>query len=526
MTLTNDQRATPRRLLLAIGLLFAQGFACSGGNDFTAADGSVANDAGDSSSIVANPNGDSTDAGSAPVGTADATTGLPSVDASGADATAALDAGAVDSGPTDGQGPDAVGDGAARDAFACPAMTLACDGGCIPNDIHNCGACGTACASPEGGTATCAVSASPPACVASCPTNLTKCGAACVPLQTDQNNCGTCGHSCVHGACQAGSCQPWVIAIENTVAENGTQNLATDGTNVVWSSGTGINEAPVQGGNPIPLLAQSTLPIYGVAMASKRVVWTLVDSNAGVYLQTATEDVAGSASTNTHLVTGGSMCSPMGLTVTPDGTTAYLIVQCSSGSQVYQCDLNSFNCSSLATVGITTSYPSNDVAFANGFLFWTDYVNGSVQRYSTTSPTKQIDTLAVTQNPFRLAVDATYVYWAEDESTTTSEVARALQSTLSGGNVVVGAVAGRLISGMASASDGTGLYFSADDYFDGGVPGDHLKVAPVNGASAPVALPNLSPETLFGMAAAGGVVYWFAVDATSTHLSIYGVRGL
>jgi hypothetical protein len=44
-------------------------------------------------------------------------------------------------------------------------------------------------------------------CTIACGTSMTACSGACVDLQTDGSNCGSCGHACASGTmCSAGSC--------------------------------------------------------------------------------------------------------------------------------------------------------------------------------------------------------------------------------------------------------------------------------------------------------------------------------
>jgi hypothetical protein len=42
----------------------------------------------------------------------------------------------------------------------------------------------------------------------SCPGLTAQCNNACADLQSDSLNCGTCGHSCLGGTCESGSCKP------------------------------------------------------------------------------------------------------------------------------------------------------------------------------------------------------------------------------------------------------------------------------------------------------------------------------
>ncbi len=78
--------------------------------------------------------------------------------------------------------------------------------GCEANlgsDVHNCGACGTACPAPANGSATC----SGGACGIACNPGFADCGGTCQNVESDVNNCGGCGHVCAAGdTCQNGTC--------------------------------------------------------------------------------------------------------------------------------------------------------------------------------------------------------------------------------------------------------------------------------------------------------------------------------
>jgi len=102
---------------------------------------------------------------------------------------------------------------------ACPSGTTPCGSGlaqaCVnlQADLHNCGACGHACPIPLAGQATCINGG----CGVACPSGTTRCGSglaqACVNLQTDVHNCGACGSACTVPAggsatCTNGQCVP------------------------------------------------------------------------------------------------------------------------------------------------------------------------------------------------------------------------------------------------------------------------------------------------------------------------------
>lgn len=71
-----------------------------------------------------------------------------------------VDAGGVDAGTEVGveAGMDAVVDLGVDAGEMCPAGQSECEGRCVSlrDDVRNCGACGTACAAPDGGTVGCA----------------------------------------------------------------------------------------------------------------------------------------------------------------------------------------------------------------------------------------------------------------------------------------------------------------------------------------------------------------------------------
>src|SRR6202021_1203658 len=95
---------------------------------------------------------------------------------------------------------------------------LVCEGGCVPNDVHNCGACGHDCTDlPQvSGTVTCAsgvcsfpqsacaagwahCSADPYQCGSACAPGTTPCGTAgsCVDTTSNPSDCKTCGNVCM-----------------------------------------------------------------------------------------------------------------------------------------------------------------------------------------------------------------------------------------------------------------------------------------------------------------------------------------
>ena len=106
-----------------------------------------------------------------------------------------------------------------RDTDACGTTVSACTDPMA--DPKNCGRCGNVC---TGGTCVNG------ACVASCPSGQTVCGAVCTDTSKDSQHCGTCGHVCSQGTiCVSGQCS--CAAPLTFCAGTGCTNVSTDANN-------------------------------------------------------------------------------------------------------------------------------------------------------------------------------------------------------------------------------------------------------------------------------------------------------
>ena len=89
----------------------------------------------------------------------------------------------------------------------------------------------------------------------------------------DAKNCGSCGHSCLGGACQAGVCQPVVLA----TGQNNPPDIAIDATNVYWVTygGGTVMKCAIGGCNNTPTeLASGQAGAQGIAVGATSVYWT------------------------------------------------------------------------------------------------------------------------------------------------------------------------------------------------------------------------------------------------------------
>ena len=105
----------------------------------------------------------------------------------------------------------------------------------------------------------------------------------CTSTFTDPFNCGACGHDCLGGACNAGQCQPFVIAIE----PGEPVGLAVDATHVYWTNAmTGdVRRAPIAGGAAQTLFDGPTGTDLGdgLVRSGGDVYFTIGDADGGVF---------------------------------------------------------------------------------------------------------------------------------------------------------------------------------------------------------------------------------------------------
>jgi hypothetical protein len=488
-------------------LLSMLGSGCGGGSGFTSQgsgqDASVSGESEGGVVIVVNPNADAQGPFDA---LAESTPAIPTTEA--------------DAGEPRKQG-DATVDGP-----SCSSSDLECGGTCVAIDTDNCGACGTKCSAPDGGTPTCTEVNHAYKCDIACSPNLTHCGNACVSVQTDTNNCGRCGHGCLAGACVSGQCQSWLVA--NTSATNaglyvpragafGWAQMVTDGTHVLWMDvNQGILEVSAKAGPSAPIGNLS--PLHGsnsssgpanLAMANGVVVWTMMDANNGISLWAASEGQYPSGAMVASLGPNSVGDLPSGLALDATAANAYFIDSENNSAPspqypgLYKCNLANKSCSVLYAVTVpTTLLLANDVAMAGSRLFWTDSANGSISRADYAS--NALGTVVSNQNaPCLLTLDATNLYWdsvvLSDAGPPSFSLAATPQASPGAVTSLVSSTSGSL-GGMAS--DGTNLYFIENTSSAIG----QLEYVPVSGSSAPQPLkPN---QQAYALAVGGGAIYW------------------
>lgn len=332
---------------------------------------------------------------------------------------------------------------------ACEKGFLDCDpaqAGCETDgatDAKNCGACHAVCGTANATSATCAAGE----CKFVCEGNRAHCSkdpsTGCdTDLALDTLNCGACGHSCGGGACVAGTCQPLLIAGDPLTdtgldAQYGITVLGGFVYGVNWYGGAGgtggvVFKVPVDGS-----FSGKVPPwVYGGAISASA---TGIFSNGkdfafGVYRQdaggpapgiwafdtktsTATNIVVGAGSLNTCPQNPGSSI----VSVAFDATYVYWTNQQAPGAPaavnpcpgVYRAKASD----GTERQSFLAPHQIDNLLADGGSVYLMDRTDGYLHAalgatLGTTSSLAQF----TAGNAFKLAVDGTYAYVADNTS--------------------------------------------------------------------------------------------------------------
>jgi hypothetical protein len=318
-----------------------------------------------------------TDSGedSSPDGTSGGDTGTPAGDAEGPDAR---DAGGTTDGGLEGDGP-ATTDASATDSSSADSPVAD-----APEDTHP-------------------VDAPFDAQVDSSTGPDSSCTAG---SQTDPHNCGSCGHDCLLGACQAGVCQAFTIGSSVTaydmIVSNGTLYWV-DEQSTVWTCAIKNNACSAQtfaAGQSTP--ERITLGGSG----NGTVYWSNYGSGSGSDGTIVSLPLAGG--TPSTLASG--LWTPQGIAA--DGTYVFWAESYAPIPQIVRRPVGSATTTSLPT---GASSAPTAVAVGAGTIYWSDAVAGTGGSVDT-SPEGSLSVTSLQggqASPWDIAVDATYLYWVD-----------------------------------------------------------------------------------------------------------------
>lgn len=206
----------------------------------------------------------------------------------------------------------------------------------------------------------------------SCIATEMNCSGTCVNLETDKDNCGACGRSCLGGRCTAHVCESFALVTRGDVLDKTL--VATDTDVFFGTTANAVVQQPVSLGSAPITLGTAAGSVFAIAPLGGRVFFT-AGAVTGWQTWKAAIGTASSAATN-NASAGGT---PVGLVAA--GTNLHTLVITSAAPENFQivaCPLDGSPC-----VGNFNGAgrPGAKLAAGNGYVFWTDQLSASVYAY-------------------------------------------------------------------------------------------------------------------------------------------------
>ena len=304
-------------------------------------------------------------------------------------------------------------------------------------------------------------SSSAPTC--GCPAGLTACSGSCIDVQTSNGNCGSCGTVCSISSPSTAQCTTGRCLVTLASAQVSPTDLAVDSHHVYWNTfGTGATDGttmkvPIGGGSSVTI-ASGQLNPYGIAVDASNVYWTNdtyimkspIGSSAPTPFATGQAQPCAMATDGTNVYwtnvgnsptfSGSLMKMPVGATSpTPlasgstygglvlTATNIYWVEKIypvNNSGKVMKRPLGGTSATPLAS---SQPFPYR-LAVDASFVFWTNYDDNTLMRASS------IDGSGLTQvasqvSPYDVATDGSYVYFA----TTTGSI---MKMSVNGGSAI------------------------------------------------------------------------------------------
>jgi sugar lactone lactonase YvrE len=254
------------------------------------------------------------------------------------------------------------------------------------------------------------------------------CNGIPVTLSSDPKNCGSCGHDCLGGGCQNGSCQPITLVLNAA----GAIGVAVDDTNVYFTQYNDgcVSKVPKTGG-AVELMSYGRGNPWLILTEGGNVYWT--DRSGAIYSAAASSGVPG-----LQAMDGGSVgqCGLLDagvvlgdvdtLAIVPPAAEPYGIA--TDGVNLYWTNLEGGG--GVWTVPIAGSHPSDPqlvsvgpcgaycqtgIAVSGSDLLWMSYA-GYVYRTPAGAHSASQLTRLINVDARFVASDGTNVYWTMSDS--------------------------------------------------------------------------------------------------------------
>jgi len=303
--------------------------------------------------------------------------------------------------------------------------------------------CTPACTAPVGGTATCVSGI----CRSDCTlTGTTICGDTCVDRTTDAKNCGSCGHDCLGGTCELGTCLPFQLA-------NGQGHLTAimlDASHVYWGGVGIVGQTDKSTVGAMKTIAMSSADSLGIG--GGRIYWAYGPGAQPTYSSCALPNCAGGVMTSTS---GASFYT----TVIGDQTGQKIFWEASYPASTISWSVQSMDVATKMISTLLTDLPeTSPLAIDDEFIYLTDggtnlekvpFAGGVPTMLAAKDPSVSVHLIAVC---------GPHLYWASYSPSNVYAVPLPNGLGAATGPMFAAGIPGQIIDGLAC--DNSGVYWS------------------------------------------------------------------
>jgi hypothetical protein len=327
---------------------------------------------------------------------------------------------------------------------------------------------------------------------------------SCGDTQSSSANCGSCGHDCLGGSCQAGVCQPIRIFASDAGAQPWA--IAVDGTNVYFTdiSGTKGNlyRMPKTGGGTTPMATTSDHLIYDLKIDTARAYFTSGSFGNGGAVEMV--PLAGGAKQTIAQSAPGSS-DPRGLTI--DSQYVYWVNTDTPTNVQRATPVASSTVTTLAAAEVDPSAAQVD----GTRLFWTSTSGGKIRHCTLPACTDRSDMVTGLTEPGVLATNSQRLFYNDGNT-----VVQIVKSAPIGPGALV--AAGQSLPADIVADDRELYWINLGDYQKSFVDGDIRRCPVVTGAADCRSTSGGAGEII---ARPGGLLArHLAIDATAVYWTV------